>query len=455
MFIDEVKVKFIAWKWWDWVVSWRREKCIPNGWPRWWNGWKWWDVILRANPNENTLWEFRHKKVIKAAIWIAGWTQELAWAGWEDLVINVPVGTLIKDTEWKLIYDLNNPWESYVLCKWWRWWYGNAHFPTSTRQAPAFAELGDIWETKEVILELKLVADIWIIGLPNAGKSTLIKSITNVKPKIADYPFTTIIPNLGVLEHKGKSLVLEDVPGLIEWASKWKWLGHNFLKHIERTTVLLHLIDLNWLDEIITNYKTIRNELENYNKKLAKKEEIIVLSKADLFDKEMIDFILKELKKEIKTKNPIFVISAPAFIWTEELKDYLINKYAIEKEIIEEEEDKKGTKIYDLKDNKFANSYEIKDLWDMKFEVTWERVEQIARMTNMSNYEAEMRLYDVLDKMWVLKKIENILNKKYSHEREANFFVWTEDTEIIPKLYISWKCLPLDKIFFGWMWGKK
>ncbi len=374
MFIDEAVVNFKAGKWWDWCVSWRREKYIPNGWPFWWNWGKWWDIILRANPNENTLSEFRHKKDIKARVWENWWTQELAWAASPDVIIDLPVGTLVKDTEWKLIYDLSTPWETFVLCSWWRGWFWNAHFASSTRQAPAFAEMWDVWEEKTVQLELKLVADIWIIWMPNAWKSTLIKSITNVKPKIASYPFTTIIPNLWVLDHKWKSLVLEDVPWLIKWASEWKWLWISFLKHIERTKVLLHLIDLNWLDEIVSNYKTIRHELESFSKDLAKKEEIIVLSKSDLFDKEMIDFIMKELKSQIKTKNKIFVISAPSYVWIEELKDFLIEKYAQDKEEIPEQDtisEAKKVKIYDLKESSDPQSYLVNDLWDMSFEIKW------------------------------------------------------------------------------------
>jgi len=449
MFIDEVKVKFKAWKWWDWIVSWRREKCIPKGWPYGWNGGKWWDIILRANPNESTLSEFRHKKQVKANPWENWGIRDLAWAMSPDVIVNVPVGTLIKDEEWNLIYDLSTPWEAYVLCKWWRWGYGNAHFASSTRQAPGFAELGDVGEERTVNLELKLVADIWIIWLPNAGKSTFINSVTNVKPKIASYPFTTIIPNLGVLDYKWKSLTLEDVPWLIEWASEGKWLWHSFLKHIERTRVLVHLVDLNGLDDIVANYKIIRNELEKYNKELSKKEEIIVLTKADLFDDEMIKYITKEVKTKLKSKNPIFVISAPTMKWVPELRDYLIEKFAQEKPVIDEEEMSNSMKVYDLKDEKDVNSYKVKDLWDMNFEVKWERIEQIARMTNMANFEAVMRVYDIMQKMWILKRVQTLLNTRYKEQLSLWYFEWNDWTiDIKPNVYIAWRSFPLDKILF-------
>ncbi|EKD66290.1 MAG: GTPase ObgE [uncultured bacterium (gcode 4)] len=447
MFIDEVKVKFIAWKWWDGIVSWRREKYIPKWWPYGGNWGKWGDIILQADANLNTLSEFRHKKVIRSAIWISWDTQEMTGAGGRDLIINVPVWTLVRDPETqRIIYDLKENWDQYLMCRWGKWGFWNSHFVSSTRQAPDFAELWDVWEEKEVILELKLVADIWIIWLPNAGKSTLIKTITNVKPKIADYPFTTIIPNLWVMEWKWKNLVLEDVPGLIKWASDWKWLGHTFLKHIERTTVILHLLDLQELDKIVQNYKDIRWELKSFSKELAKKEEIVVFSKADLFDKEMIDYIKKEFKKITKVKK-IFVISAPMSLWIEELKDFLIDNYAVDTPK-EKVEIKKDLKIYDLKE--VSERFKIIDKWDLEFEVLWERIEQIVRMTNMTNYEATMRVYDVLDKMWILRKVNSIIRTKYALEMENYLFVNDKkEVELMPKIIIAGRVFLLDKIFLG------
>lgn len=451
MFIDEVKVRFVAWKWGDWCVAWRREKCIPNGWPYWWTWWKWWDVVLRANPNENTLWDFRHRKLIRASNGINWDIKDLTWANWEDLIVDVPVWTLILAEDWELIYDLDSPWSSYVLCRWWRGWIWNAHFASSTRQAPWFAELWDIWEDKTVRLELKLVADIAIVWLPNAWKSTLIKSLTSVKPKIADYPFTTIIPNLWILEHKWKNIVIEDVPWLIKWASEWKWLWHNFLRHIERAEAILHLLDLSELDSISDNYNTIRNELSEYSEKLSLKEEVIVLSKADLFDDEMIKFIVSDVSKKIKWKKKIFVISSASQKWIDELKDFLASSFWWEKKKKESAPlIKESVKIYDLKDMKDASSYKIKDLWDMHFEVTWDRIEQIVRMTNMNNYEAIMRVYDVMKKVWILKKVSHTLNTKYKADLDSWFFEWENETAAViePKIYISWRCFPLDKFLF-------
>ena len=223
MFIDEVKIKVISGKWWDWLVSWRREKYIPKGWPWGWDGWRGWDVYLETDENYNTLSDYRHKKFLRARNWESGWTNTLHGANAEDLILKVPVWTIVKDANtWEILADLDENKTRLLVVKWWRGWFWNAHFCSSTRQAPAFAELWDEAQERDLHLELKLVADIWIIWVPSAWKSSLIWNITNVKPKIWDYPFTTLVPNLWVLEHKGKTLVLEDVPGLIPGAHERK-----------------------------------------------------------------------------------------------------------------------------------------------------------------------------------------------------------------------------------------
>lgn len=452
MFIDEVEIKVISWKWWNWLVSWRREKYIPKWWPRGWDGGKGWDVYLQTNVNLNTLSEYRHKKVLKAEEWERWWTQLMHWANGDDLIIKVPVWTIIKDVNtWKILADLDQKNQKVLVAKWWRWWYWNAHFCSSTRQAPQFAELWDTDEELDLKLELKLVADIWIIWIPSAWKSTLIWKITNVKPKIWDYPFTTLTPNLWVLDHKWKSLVLEDVPWLIPWASEWKWLWIEFLKHIERTGVLLHLLDLYRLDNVFQDYLDIRKELETFSEELAKKEEIIVLSKADLLDKEMKEFILGEFKKKYKNKE-VFIISSATGEWIEWLVDFMIDKYSLDwgqtKTI---EEDKEEMKVFDLKKSTNPKDFTIKYIWDLKFKVSWERIEQIIRMTDFENREAVIRVYDVLDKMWIMKKLEKELEKILKNKQLDNsfFFEWNDDEDITPKVIISDKEIGLDKLKYN------
>jgi len=211
--------------------------------------------------------------------------------------------------EGNLLHDLAKPGEMVRLCIGGRGGYGNAHFVGATRRTPRFAENGDVGTRLDVHLELKLVADVGIIGVPSAGKSTLISCLTSVRPKIADYPFTTLIPNLGVMEYKGQNMVLEDVPGLIPGAHKGEGLGIEFLKHIERTRVLLHLLDAGKYEDCISDYDAIRNELNLFNPTMLEKEEIIVLSKTDLLDADMVEDLKSQIEK--KTGKKVFPISAP------------------------------------------------------------------------------------------------------------------------------------------------
>ncbi len=455
MFIDEVEIKVISWKWGDGIVSWRREKYIPKWWPWGWDGWNWGDVYLQTTTNLNTLSEYRHKKVLRAKNWESGWTNTMHWANAPDLVLEVPVWTIVKDLNtWEILADLSKNNQKLLVARWGRWGFGNAHFVSSTRQAPAFAELWDVVEEKDLKLELKLVADIGIIWVPSAWKSTFINNVTNVKAKIWDYPFTTITPNLWVLDYKGKSLVLEDVPWLIPWASEGKGLGIEFLKHIERTWVLLHLLDLYRLDQVFEDYENIRYELWAFSKELAEKEEIVVFSKADLLDKEMKDYIVSEFKSKYPNKD-LFVISSATWEWVAELVDFLIDSYADsdEKVILEEEiKDLEELTVFDLKQNSDPKKVDVEYLWDMKFKASWERLEQIVRMTDFSNGEALMRVYDVMEKLWVIKTIEKQLDKITKNKDLDNsfFFEWNDEAEdFSPKVEIAGREINLDKLRYN------
>ena len=452
MFIDEVKLKLISGKWWDGIVSWRREKYIPKWWPWWWDWGKWWDVYIETDSNLNTLSDYRHKKVIKADSWESWWTNQMHWSDAQDLILRVPVWTIVKDADtWEVIADLDEENLRLLILKWWKWGFWNSHFCSSTRQAPAFAELWDEAQEKNISLELKLVADIWIIWVPSAWKSSLISVITNVKPKIWDYPFTTLVPNLWVLEHKWKNLVLEDVPWLIPWAHEWKWLWINFLKHIERTWVLLHLLDLYKMDQIFQDYEDIRKELEYFSPELAKKEEIIWLSKADLLDSEMKKFILWEFKKRYPNKK-VFIISSATWEWVEELKDYFIDNFAKQSEETDlKEKHIKILSLFDDDSDKNARNTVLKYLWNYEFEATWNRIEQIVRMTDFSNSEAVSRVIDILEKIWIMKKIESKLNKISEEEKldNSSFFEWNDSELISPKLFIAWREISLDKLRYN------
>ena len=455
MFIDEVKITLISGKWGDGLISWRREKYIPKWGPRWGNGGRWGDVYIITNENINTLSEYRHKKVLRAEDGEKWGTNTIAWANAPDLYIEVPVGTIVKDAQTEeIIADLDEHNTKVLMAKWGRWGFWNAHFCSSVRQAPWFAELGDICEEREVQLELKLVADIGIIGVPSAGKSTLISNITNVEAKVWDYPFTTLIPNLWVLDHKGKSLVLEDVPWLIPGASEWKWLGIEFLKHIERTGVLLHLLDLYRLDQIFEDYEAIRYELWAFSDTLSKKQEIIVLTKSDLLDLEMKEHILEEFTKKYPEQT-VFCISAATGEWVEELIDYLIDNFAHdeekgENEDISEESDEKEVKLYDLKDQVDPKKTSVKSLGEMKFEASWERLEQIVRMTDFDNAEAVLRVYDVLEKMMVIRDVERLIKKEVTDGIDNSFFFeGNEEDTFAPMIYIAGREIPLDRLRYN------
>ena len=450
MFIDEVKIKVISGKWGDGLVSWRREKYIPKWGPWGWDGGNGGSVYLVTTNNLNTLSEYRHKKVLKAEKWEGGGTNTCHGANAPDLLLKVPVGTLVKDANTgELLADLSENNMKLLVAKGWRGGFWNAHFCSSVRQAPSFAELWDVAEEREIQLELKLVADIGIIGVPSAGKSTLIGNVTNVKPKIWDYPFTTLTPNLGVLDHKGKSLVLEDVPGLIPGAHEWKGLGIEFLKHIERTGVLVHLLDMYRMDQVFSDYENIRKELELFSDLLANKEEIIVFSKADLLDDEMKDFIVSEFKNKFGEKE-MFVISAATGEGIEEIKDHLIDNYTTQ--VVEDNEEKLSElKVYDLKNAVDPKKVTISYLGDLVFEAKGERLEQIVRMSDFTNTEAVMRVYDVLEKMWVMKILEEELKKNLEDQELSNefFFEWSENKDIQPKVMIAGKAVPLDRLKYN------
>lgn len=461
VFIDEVVVTFKAGKGGDGSVSWRREKCIPNGGPYGGGGGRGGDVILRATENENTLSDFRHTKVVAAQVGQSGATKEMQGAMGQDRIVELPVGTIVTDADTgELVCDLDADHKEFLLCLGGRGGFGNAHFATSTRQAPKFAEVGDVGEVRKVKMELKLVADIGIIGLPNAGKSTFIQAVTSVRPKIADYPFTTLIPNLGVMEHKGRALVLEDVPGLIPGASEGKGLGIRFLKHIERTEMLLHLLDASQLEAVWQNYRDIRIELESFSPEIAGKEETIVLSKTDLVSEEDLAELLKQAKTELPGKK-IFTMSAGAMINVDTVKDHLIQSAEGRRKFIEEDDvevleaeaiAEENRRVYDLKGRKVSDDHpKITRVSPEIFEVTGVRLQQIVRMTEMSNIEAVARVYDVLEKLGVIRKVLSAIEREKGTKIRDSYFEGSADENFNPAIVIEGRKFPIEKIIFSKM----
>ena len=318
-FIDQAKIHIQSGPGGNGCCSFRREKYIPNGGPNGGDGAKGGDIYIQANPHLNTLIDFRHKVHFKAQKGGHGQGSNRTGRAGEDLILQVPLGTQVFDeTGTILLTDVIDTTQRICLAKGGDGGKGNARFKTSVNQAPRYTESGQPAEERWIVLKLKVMADIGIIGLPNAGKSTLLKAATRANPKIADYPFTTLIPQLGVLLRHDREIVLADIPGLIENAHLGHGLGHQFLAHIERCRCLLHMIDAT-TEDIVGAYKLIRRELKEYGANIDQKQEIIALNKSELVDSEEMEQKVKELTDYLSghphergegNLPPIFVISA-------------------------------------------------------------------------------------------------------------------------------------------------
>lgn len=332
MFIDYAEIEVHAGSGGKGAVTFRREKYVPKGGPSGGNGGKGGSVIIKAYHNLSTLLDFRYRKIYKAENGEPGGSSLRDGKDGTDILIKVPVGAIIKNAKTKkMIADLDEDGKEIIVAKGGKGGKGNSNFATPTNQTPRFAEDGKPGEEIKLILELKLIADVGLVGFPNAGKSTLISRISAAKPKIADYPFTTLEPNLGIVNYKDfKSFTVADIPGIIEGAHEGKGLGIKFLRHIERTKILLFLIDItseNYQDE----YNTLLNELKNHSKTLADKTKVVSLSKADLVEENELK---KISKKRIKNADsPLMVFSAITGFGLQELLDYLWKVLEINKDI--------------------------------------------------------------------------------------------------------------------------
>ncbi len=286
MFVDKAKIFIKAGDGGDGKVSFRREKYVPNGGPDGGDGGAGGDIIFEVDDNMRTLMDFRYKRKHVAESGEHGMSGNSFGKSGQHLVIKVPAGTIIRDVEYgKAIADLKNPGDRFIAAKGGRGGQGNQHFATPTRQAPRFAQPGEKGEEREVELELKLLADVGLLGFPNVGKSTFLSIVTSAKPKIANYHFTTLVPNLGVVDlGEGRSFVIADIPGLIEGAHTGVGLGHDFLRHVERTKVLIHIIDVSGIEgrDPLDDFKKINEELALYNAKLSGKPQLVACNKMDL-----------------------------------------------------------------------------------------------------------------------------------------------------------------------------
>jgi len=406
MFVDKVKIFVESGKGGNGCVSFRREKFVPFGGPDGGDGGRGGDVYIVADPQMNTLYDFYLKPHYKAEDGEHGRGKNMHGKDGESLYIRVPCGTVVYkvDENNNLIFlgDLNQPGQTLLVAKGGRGGRGNAAFKSSTNRAPKIAELGQPSEKVTLVLELKLIADVGIIGLPNAGKSTLLSVLTSAKPKIADYPFTTTSPNLGVCDYSGFRFVLADIPGLIENAHKGKGLGIEFLRHIERTKILLHLIDISSGDvnNIYKNYKIIVNELKSYSKSLMKKKMIIVLNKIDVLLPEKVEEILKSFKKKIKNKYPVVAISAIKKQSLDILLKKIVNLLNKEKQVTESITKSEKKVVFE-----YTPEYKIERKED-KFVIKGKKVEELVSMTDFSSEEAVQRLQRIFKKLGIEKMLK-------------------------------------------------
>ncbi len=312
MFLDEVKMKLVAGKGGDGCTSFRREKYVAMGGPDGGSGGKGGDIIFETDPRLDSLVDFRFQKHFRAENGANGGSSNRTGKSGEDLIIKVPLGTVIKEAEnEQIVADLCGEGQRVVVLKGGEGGKGNARFKTSRLQAPGFSQTGQLTDEHTVILELKTIADVGLVGFPNVGKSTILSMLTNARPKIANYHFTTLSPSIGVAKVYDKSFVIADIPGLIEGASEGVGLGHYFLRHVERTRLLLHVVDVSGSEDRdpYEDYKIVNNELKKYGESVSLLPQIIVLNKCDLATKEQIDSFKKHLKKD-KITDEVVEISA-------------------------------------------------------------------------------------------------------------------------------------------------
>jgi len=398
-FTDKVKIRLISGRGGNGTVAWRREKYVDKGGPAGGDGGCGGDIYLVADEDMTTLTDFTFQSVFKAQNGENGRAKNQHGACGKNLYIKVPVGTVVKDFETnKTIADLNSPEQEVLVAKGGRGGRGNARFATPQKRAPQFCEPGEPGVERILELELKLIADIGLLGMPNAGKSTLISVISSAKPKIADYPFTTLVPNLGVVKKPtGDGFVVADIPGLIEGASEGTGLGHEFLRHVERCRFLIHVVDLT-SENPLNNYNLINNELEKHDKELAKRYQVIVLNKIDAVDEVWVN----EIKSEFaKLSEDVFLISAVTQKGIKELLNFLYKKVdEIEKpEIKIETEEDLGA--FDNDDSSFAIYKTDKN----EYTIDGGKLIRLANVTDSQNFEQLNRFQNIMDSMGVFEAL--------------------------------------------------
>lgn len=404
-FVDQVEIFVKGGEGGNGIVAFRREKYIPRGGPSGGNGGRGGNIILQADNKLNTLVDLRYKKHYKAERGGDGGPNDRHGKNGGDLILRVPVGTLVIDPEReRVLADLTKDGQEYIAAKGGAGGRGNAAYASSTLQTPKFAEKGEPTDENALTLELKLLADVGLVGYPSVGKSTLISVISAAKPKIADYPFTTLIPNLGVVKVEDKSFVVADMPGLIEGAHLGAGLGIQFLKHIERTRLLVHLIDVSGLTgrDPMHDFDTINDELRSHSEKLASLPQIVALNKVDMPD---ASEIIAKLKPELESRGlEVFEISA----LTGADVRMLLYRIAARLEELPREEFKPAEEVVRFTVDREEDTWDVTKTGDGEFIIEGKPVETIVARTDINNEYAIRRMHRQLDKMGVIKRLRDM-----------------------------------------------
>lgn len=419
MFVDKASVKVKAGDGGSGIVSFRRERFVPKGGPDGGDGGDGGDIVFMADNNVDTLSSFRHHKLLSAEDGAPGRPAKQHGKSGCSLIVKVPPGTIIQCQN-ELTADLAQAGDQTVVARGGRGGFGNAHFKSSVRQAPRVAEKGGQGEQKELTLELKLIADIGLIGMPNAGKSTLLRRISKARPAVADYPFTTRIPHLGMIKSDSGQLLVADIPGLIEGASVGRGLGHQFLRHIERTSVLIHVIDCCNRDPALA-YRIIRSELASYSEALARKPEIVALSKTDQQATGQVKAACRRVNKVATRAAAVVAISA----WTGEGIDDLFRLAA---QLVS-----RSIKEVDVRSSGVPTVPVIQlpeDGWQVKYEggqwhVTGPKIEAFAVRTDFSSPFGRQRLNDIMEKMGIWRELRRRGHRDGEAVRVGQF-TWSE-----------------------------
>ncbi len=384
------------------MVSWRHEKFVDRGGPDGGDGGDGGDVIAVGSNSQNTLAKFRYQREVAADSGKDGFKQKKHGRSGQDLRLELPVGTVVTNEGGEVLADLTHDGQEVIVARGGKGGFGNAHFISSRRQAPQIAELGEPGQAHMATLELKMIADVGLVGLPNAGKSTLLARISNARPEIANYPFTTLRPNLGVADVDSKtSILVADIPGLIEGASHGKGLGDDFLRHIERTKVIVHLIDA-YQDDLASAYHTIQKELADYQVNLSKRPQIVVLNKIDGLDQEMIADRLAVLRPLVPKRSVLMAISAQSGQNIKELLYALKKLLSASKKIAKVKEDKS---VPVLKLESTDDAWQVTKT-DHGFVVSGPKIERFAARTDFDSDAGVQRLRDIMRKLGIMHELE-------------------------------------------------